>query len=358
MQIGIHSFAAVLSDPATGIALSPADRLAHLIEEAELADRAGIDVFAIGEHHRAEFLDAAPNVLLAAMAARTERIRLTSGVTVLSATDPVRVFQEFATIDLLSRGRAEIIVGRGSFVEAFPLFGLRMEDYDAVFAEKLDLLLKLRAGNNLHWSGRFRPSLTGQAVFPRPMQAQLPISLGAGGTPQSFIRAGTLGLPLMIGIISGTFRQFRPLVDLYRAAWNKAGHPPEGCKVGINTFGLVADTAEAAREAFYPGWQHLFGIAAKERGWPRPTRAQFDAACGPEGTYLIGDPQTVAARAIAASEVLGGVSRISLQIGVSLLRHRTTMHAIDLLGAKVAPVVRLAAAGDAAPPRQGRRTGL
>jgi len=299
-------------------------------------------VFAVGEHHRREFLDSAPAILLAAIAARTKNVRLTSAVTVLSATDPVRVFQEFATIDLLSRGRAEIIVGRGSFAEAIPLFGLRREDYDRLFVEKLDLLLQLRETNNLHWSGRFRPALTGQAVYPRPYQQKMPIALGAGGTPQSFVRAGTLGLPLMIGIIGGEFRQFRPLVDLYRDAWSKAGHPPEDCRVGINTFGLVSDTTKAAKEQFFPGWQYLLGEVGRERGWSRPTREQFEATCGPFGAFLIGDPQTVAAKAVAASEALGGVSRISLQLGTALLPHATMTRAIELLGAEVAPMVRAA----------------
>lgn len=241
---------------------------------------------------------------------------------------------------MLSRGRAEIIVGRGSFVEAFPLFGLRQEDYDRLFAEKLDLLLQLRETNNLHWSGRFRPALTGQAVYPRPYQQRMPIALGAGGTSQSFVRAGTLGLPLMIGIIGGEFRQFRPLVDLYRNAWSKAGHPPEDCRVGINTFGLVSDTIEEAKEQFFPGWQYLLGQVGRERGWSTPTRQQFEAMCGPYGVFLIGDPQTIAAKAVAASEALGGVSRISLQLGTALLPHATTTRAIELLGTEVAPIVR------------------
>jgi len=215
MQIGLDSFVAVRPDPVTGVTPAPAERMAHLLDEIALADRVGLDVFGIGEHHRSDFLDSAPNVILAA-AARTQRIRLTSAVTVLSAHDPVRVFQDFATLDLISQGRAEIVAGRGSFTEAFPLFGLDFDDYDSLFAEKLELLLKLRAETQVHWSGRHRAALTGQGVYPRPMQAELPIWLGVGGTPQSFIRAGVLGLPLMVAIIGGEPHRFRPLIDLYR----------------------------------------------------------------------------------------------------------------------------------------------
>lgn len=340
MQIGIHSFASIMGDPESGLTVPPSQRLVDLIEEAEIADGVGLDVFAVGEHHRREFLDSAPAIILAAIASRTRNIRLTSAVTVLGATDPVRVFQEFATIDLISAGRAEIIVGRGSFGEAFPLFGLDTNDYDALFAEKLDLLLKLRESEGIHWKGRFRPALSGQSVFPRPYQRTLPVALGAGGTPASFVRAGTLGLPLMIGIIGGEFRQFQRLIALYRAAWHAAGHPPEQCRVGINTFGMVAETTQAAKEAFYPGWQSIFARVGRERGWAPPTRAQFEHMCGPDGTFLIGDPQTVAAKTIAANAVLGGVSRVSFQLGTALLPHRVTTDAIRLLGSEVAPIVR------------------
>lgn len=357
MEIGIHSFVPMVRHPASGLEISPSERFANLLDEAEIADQVGIDVFAIGEHHRAEFLDSAPAIILTAMAARTKNIRLTSAVTVLGASDPVRVFQEFATLDLISNGRAEIIVGRGSFGEAFPLFGFQRDDYDALFAEKLDLLLRLRETTNLHWSGRYRPALTGQAIFPRPQQAVLPVALGAGGTPQSFIRAGTLGLPLMIGIIGGEFRHFRPLVDLYRKAWKQAGHPPEGCKVGINTFGFVGETSQQAKDAFFPGWQHLFALSAVERGWAPPSRAQFEATCGPGGVFLIGDPETVAAKAIEANEVLGGLSRISFQLGVALLPHETMKHAIQLLGTEVGPAVRQVTEADRSCPVEPQAAG-
>src|SRR5882672_9706164 len=234
MQIGIDSFAAAISDPATGLKLSPVERMQNLLEEIELADQVGLDVFGIGEHHRAEFLDSAPAVILSAAASRTKNIRLSSAVTVLSAADPVRVFQEFATLDLISHGRAEIVAGRGSFTESYPLFGLRLEDYDTLFAEKLDLLLAIRANTHVHWSGEHRPPLTGQAIFPRPLQDPLPIWIGVGGTPESFVRAGALGLPLMVAIIGGQPARFRPLMDLYRETGLRAGHPPDQLEVGLH----------------------------------------------------------------------------------------------------------------------------
>src|SRR5216110_565565 len=242
MQIGIDSFAAAYDD--ASLAVSPSDRLRNLIEEIEYADQVGLDVFGIGEHHRQDFLDSAPAVILAAAAARTSRIRLTSAVTVLSSADPVRVFESFATLDLLSQGRAEMVVGRGSFVDSFPLFGYRLEDYDSLFAEKLDLLLKIRDNEHVHWTGRHRPALTGQGVYPRPLQDPLPIWLGVGGTPGSFVRAGSMGLPLMVAIIGGETYRFRPLVDLYREAGKRAGYSPEQLKVGIHSLGYVADTTE------------------------------------------------------------------------------------------------------------------
>src|ERR687884_697683 len=238
MQVGIDSFAAW--DDA-GMSVSPSERLRRLVEQIEYSDKIGLDVFGVGEHHRREFLDSAPAVILSAAAARTQRIRLTSAVTVLSAADPVRIFQEFATLDLLSKGRAEMVVGRGSFIEAFPLFGFRLEDYESLFEEKLDLLLKIRDNEHVHWSGEYRPALTGQGVYPRPMQNPLPIWLGVGGTPQSFIRAGMLGLPLMVAIIGGETRQFRPLIDLYREAGRRAGHSPDQLRVGIHSIGYVAE---------------------------------------------------------------------------------------------------------------------
>lgn len=339
MQIGIDSFVATTRDPHSGATLPASERLQNLLEEIERADDVGLDVFGIGEHHRHDFADSAPAVILAAAAARTRRIRLTSAVTVLSADDPVRVFQDFATLDLISQGRAEIIVGRGSFVEAYPLFGLDLADYDSLFTEKLDLLLKLRAGTKVHWSGRHRSALTGQGVYPRPLQNPLPIWLGVGGTPESFVRAGTLGLPLMVAIIGGQPHRFRPLVDLYREAGRRAGHPEEKLKVGIHSLGYVADTNERAADEFFPGYAWSFTEIGKERGWPPTTRAHFEAGRGPSGALLVGDPETVAAKILAVSQALGGISRISFQMSVAALPHAQTLRAIELLGAEVLPRV-------------------
>ncbi len=344
IEIGIDSFAALFPDVATGRTLTGAERVANLLEEVEAADRAGLDVFGIGEHHRAEFLDSAPAILLAAAAARTTSIRLTSAVTVLSAADPVRVFQEFATLDLIAAGRAEIVVGRGSFGEAYPLFGLERDDYDTLFTEKLGLLLKIRDNTHVEWTGRHRPTLTGQGVYPRPQQARLPIWVGVGGTPASFARAGALGLPLMVAIIGGEFRRFRPLVELYRQAGQRAGHPPEALRVGVHAFGFVGQTSAQARDAFFPGWAHMFTTIGRERGWSPATRRQFDAMCGPSGAYLIGDPETVAEKALAASEALGGISRLTFQMSSASLEHGAMVRSIELLGTRVAPVVRAASA--------------
>src|ERR1035437_2056025 len=254
MQIGIDSFAAAISDPATSLTLSPVERMQHLLEEVEVADEVGLDVFGVGEHHRSEFLDSAPAIILAAAAARTKRIRLTSAVTVLSAADPVRVFQEFATLDLISHGRAEIVAGRGSSTEAFPLFGFDLKDYDSLFSEKLDLLLTVRENTHVHWRGRHRAPVTGQAVYPRPLQNPLPIWVGVGGTPESFVRAGTLGLPLMVAIIGGEPKRFRPLIDLYREAGYRAVDSAEKLIVGLHALGFLGDTTQRAADDFYPGY--------------------------------------------------------------------------------------------------------
>ena len=339
MQIGVDSFGAVISDPATGLTISPVQRMQNLLEEIELADQVGLDVFGIGEHHRVEFLDSAPAVILAAAAMRTKNIRLTSAVTVLSAADPVRVFQEFATLDLISSGRAEIVAGRGSFVEAFPLFGLHVEDYDSLFSEKLDLLLKIRENTHVQWTGKHRAPLTGQAVYPRPLQNPLPIWVGVGGTPSSFVRAGTLGLPLMVAIIGGEPRRFRPLIDLYREAGQRAGHSADKLVVGLHSIGFLGDTTLQAADDFYPGYAHTFTEIGKERGWPPTTRAQFDAVRGPTGALLIGDAETVAQKILYVSEALGGISRITFQMGVSTLAHQKMLRAIEILGTRVAPIV-------------------
>src|SRR5881628_1070618 len=347
MEIGVDSFVAATVDPA-GRAVDPARNLSELLEAITLADEVGLDVFGIGEHHRREFLDSSPTLILAAAAARTRRIRLTSAVTVLSAADPVRVFQEFATLDLLSSGRAEIVAGRGSFIEAFPLFGLELEDYDSLFAEKLDLLLKIRENTHVRWSGKHRAPLTGQGVYPRPLQDPLPIWLGVGGTPESFVRAGALGLPLMVAIIGGETRRFRPLVDLYREAGRRAGFSPDRLKVGVHSLGYVAETAKQAADDFFPGYARAFGSIGKERGWGPVTRAQFDAQLTPNGALLVGTPDEVAAKILRHSEALGGISRITFMMNGASLPHLKLMSAIDLIASGVAPVLRQELASSAA----------
>ncbi|HEY0308398.1 MAG TPA: LLM class flavin-dependent oxidoreductase [Acidobacteriaceae bacterium] len=339
MQIGLDSFIAAVPDPATGITPSGVERMGQLLEEIECADRFGLDVFGLGEHHRPEYLDSAPAVILAAAAARTKTIRLTSAVTVLSAADPVRVFQEFATLDLISGGRAEMVVGRGSFIESFPLFGLELKDYDSLFVEKLDLLLAIRETTHVTWAGKHRAALTGQGIYPRPLQERIPIWLGVGGTPESFIRAGMLGLPLMVAIIGGEPHRFRPLIDAYREAGRRAGHAPETLKVGVHALGYVADTDKQAADDFFPGYAEAFTKIGKERGWPPVTRGQFDALLGPTGALVVGSPKTVAAKVLRIHESLGGIARISFQMSVVALRHDRLLHAIELLGTEVAPRV-------------------
>jgi probable LLM family oxidoreductase len=338
MEVGIDSFAAAFDD--ASLAVNPSERLQDLVKQIERADQVGLDVFGVGEHHRREFLDSAPAVILGAAAARTQRIRLTSAVTVLSAADPVRVFQEFATLDLLSHGRAEMVAGRGSSIEAFPLFGLRLEDYDSLFAEKLDLLLKIRDNEHVHWSGEYRPTLTGQGIYPRPLQKPLPIWVGVGGTPQSFVRTGVLGLPLMVAIIGGETRHFRPLIDLYREAGRRAGHSPDQLKVGIHSLGYVAETTQEAADDFFPGYARAFTDVGKERGWPAVTRAGFDAQRGSQGALIIGDPNEVVKKIVRHSKALGGISRITFQMNVASLSQVKMMRAIELLGTQVAPALR------------------
>ncbi len=345
MQIGIDSFVAGVPDPATGVIADAADRMARLLEEVEAADRAGLDSFGVGEHHRPEFLDAAPAVILAAAAARTKTIRLASAVTVLTAADPVRVFQEFATVDLISGGRVDLVVGRGSFGEAFPLFGMDPADYDSLFAEKLGLLLKLRATTEVTWSGRHRPPLTGQGVYPRPVQRPLPVWVGVGGTPASFARAGTLGLPLMVAIIGGEPAHFRPLVDLYRDAGRRAGHPAEHLRVGVHAFGYAADTDARAADEFFPGYAADMNRIGRERGWAPMTRGRFDALLDAGGALAVGGPDAVAAKVAEYDAALGGIDRFNFQMSVARLPHERMLRAIDLIGTRVAPVVRRSAAG-------------
>lgn len=337
MQVGIDSFAAWDN---SGLSLSPSERLRKLVEQIEYADKMGVDLFGIGEHHRKEFLDSAPTVILGAAAARTQRIRLTSAVTVLSATDPVRLFQEFATLDLLSQGRVEMVVGRGSFVEAFPLFGLRLEDYDSLFAEKLDLLLNIRDNERVQWSGEYRPALNGQGIYPRPLQNPLPIWLGVGGSPESFVRAGQLGLPLMVAIIGGETRRFKPLVDLYRESGRQAGYSDDQLKVGVHSLGYVAESTKQAADDFFPGYSRTMTEIGKERGWPKMTRDHFEAQMGPQGALIIGEPGEVIQKIVRHSKALGGISRITFMMNPASLPHEKLMRATELIGTQIAPALR------------------
>jgi len=338
MEIGIDSFAAVFSNEKVA-QRNDVLAMAQLLERIEAADKAGLDVFGIGEHHRKEFLDSAPAVILAAAAARTSRIRLTSAVTVLSALDPVRAFQNFATLDLISNGRAEMVVGRGSSIEAFPLFGFDLNDYDALFSEKLELLLKIRDNEFVTWSGKFRPALKNLGVYPRPSQQPFPVWLGVGGTPESFVRAGTLGLPLMVAIIGGETHRFRPLVDLYREAGKKAGFAPEQLKVGLHSLGYVGKTNEEAIRDFYPGYAASMTKIGRERGWPEMTRERFEAQLGAKGALVVGDPAEVAAKILRHSEALGGIQRFTFQMDSADLSHEKLVESIELIGGEVVGLV-------------------
>jgi probable LLM family oxidoreductase len=323
MEVGIDSFAARMSGN-NEWAANDTIAMAELLERMEHADRMGLDYFGIGEHHRKGFLDAAPTVILAAAAARTSQIRLGSAVTVLSAADPVRVFQSHATLDLISAGRAEMVAGRGSFIDAYPLFGL-------------ELLLQIRDQETVTWKGRFRPALHNQSIYPRPHQNPFPIWLGVGGTRQSFIRAGMLGLPLMVAIIGGETHRFKPLIDLYRQAGAVAGHPPEQLKVGLHSLGYVAATTQEAHEAFFPGYAASMTRIGKERGWPPTTRAHFEAQVGPTGALLVGSPDEVAEKIIRHSAALGGISRVTFQLDTAELPHEKLMETIGLIGQELKP---------------------
>ncbi len=333
MQIGIDSFAAASPDK------SSVQSINELLERIEHADKVGLDVFGVGEHHRKEFLDSANAVILAAAASRTKKIILTSAVSVLSATDPVRLFQQFSTLDLVSSGRAEMVVGRASFIDAFPLFGLRLEDYDELFVEKLDLLLKIRESETITWKGKFRPALHNQAIYPRPVQERLPIWIGVGGTPESFVRAGSMGLPLMVAVIGGETHRFRPLIDMYRRAGEKAGFAPAQLIVGLHSLGYVAETTDQAHEEYFPGYQEMFTKIGKERGWGPITREHFDAQAGPLGAFLVGNPEEVAEKILRHSKALGGISRLTFQMDNAGLSHEKLKNAIELIGTKVRPIV-------------------
>ena len=339
MEIGVYTFAELTPDPDTGATVATAQRLTDLIEEIELADEVGLDVFGVGEHHRSDFAVSSPAVVLAAAAARTRRIRLTSAVTVLSSDDPVRVFQDFSTLDLLSNGRAEIMVGRGSFIESFPLFGYGLDDYDSLFAEKLDLLMKLRESETIRWNGQHRPALNGMGVYPRPLQNPLPIWVAVGGTPASVERAGRLGLPLALAIIGGEPERFGPLVAHYRESGRRAGHPPERLKVSINSHAYVADTAEQAAEEFYRPYATMMTRIGRERGWPPMTRQQYETMRSPKGSLLVGSVDQVIEKILRERQIFDH-QRFLAQLTVGTLPHAQVMRAIELLGTRVAPVIR------------------
>ncbi|MGE3831525.1 MAG: LLM class flavin-dependent oxidoreductase [Parvibaculaceae bacterium] len=334
MEIGTYTFADVA--PGAGPA-DVAQRMANLIEEMETADRAGLTVFGVGEHHRPDYSASAPAMLLAAGAVRTKSIRLTSAVTVLGSDDPVRVFQSFATLDLLSNGRAELMAGRGSFIESFPLFGYELDDYDALFAEKLDLLLKLRESEHVAWSGKFRPPLNGEGVYPRPLQNPLPLWIAVGGTPQSAVRTGMLGLPMALAIIGGEPARFSPFVDLYREAGERAGRS-QNLKLGLNMHGFIAETSAQARDIFFPSYAAVMSRIGRERGWPPVTRAQFDASCGPRGHLLVGSPDEVADKIVAHHKMFGH-DRLLVQMALGTMPHEPLLRAYELLGTKVASQV-------------------
>ena len=341
MEIGVYTFAELTPDPDTGATVSPGQRLNDLIEEIELADQVGLDVFGVGEHHRSDFAVSSPAVVLAAAAARTKRIRLTSAVSVLSSDDPVRVFQDFATLDLLSKGRAEIMVGRGSFIELFPLFGYDLADYDSLFAEKLDLLLQLRETEKVRWTGEHRAALSGLGVYPRPLQNPLPVWIAVGGTPASVERAGRLGLPLALAIIGGEPERFAPLVAYYRECGRLAGHPTERLKVSINSHAYVADTAEQAAEEFYGPYSTMMTQVGRERGWPPMTRQQYEAMRSPRGSLLVGSTDQVIDKILKEREFFDN-QRFLAQLTVGTMPHAQVLRAIELLGTRVAPEVRRA----------------
>jgi probable LLM family oxidoreductase len=339
MELGVYTFAELAKDPKTGTTIAPEQRLRDLMEEIELADQVGLDVFGVGEHHRPDFAVSTPAVVLAAAAVRTERIRLSSAVSVISSDDPVRVFQEFATVDLLSGGRAEIMAGRGSFIESFPLFGYDLDDYDELFAEKLDLLLRIRAGEHVSWSGKHRASIDNRGIYPRPVQDPLPVWIAVGGTPQSVVRAAVLGLPLAVAIIGGQPARFAPLVQLYREAAEEAGHDPATLPVSINSHSYVADSSQQAGDEYFPSYAVMMNRIGRERGWSPLARPDFDASRGPRGALVVGSPQEVIEKILFEHELFGH-QRFLAQMSVGTMPHAQVMRSIELLGTEVAPVVR------------------
>lgn len=338
-ELGVYSFAELTPDPATGAMVSPAERLQNLVETIELADQVGLDVFGIGEHHRPEFVSSAPVVILAAAAARTKTIQLSTAVTVLSSDDPVRVFQDFATLDLLSKGRAEIMAGRGSFIESFPLFGYDLNDYNELFAEKLALLLKLRDSEKITWSGKHRPALENLGVYPRPYQEKLPIWVAVGGTPESVVRAATLGLPMALAIIGGKPEHFAPFIELYRRAAEQAGHDLAQLPVSINSHGFIADNVKQAADDYYPTAAIVMNKIGRERGWAPMTRQQMETSRLLRGADFVGSPAEIIEKILFQHEIFHH-QRLLLQLGVGTIAHAKVMRAIELLGTEVAPVVR------------------
>ncbi|KPJ83660.1 MAG: luciferase [Gemmatimonas sp. SG8_23] len=339
MEIGIYSFVETALDPVTGTQSGARDRMARILEEIEVADSAGLDVFGIGEHHRPDYVSSSPAVILSAAAARTRQIRLTSAVTVLSSDDPVRVFQDFATLDLISNGRAEIMAGRGSFTESFPLFGQDLGDYDELFAEKLDLLMKLREEERVTWRGRHRPAIDGRSVFPRPVQDPIPLWIAVGGNPPSVVRAASLGLPMALAIIGGMPERFAPFAQLYREAARRAGHDPATLPISINAHGFLGDDPVEAAELAYPAFAETMGRIGRERGWPPPTRAQFDAEAQLRGALFMGGAQDVVEKILFQWELFRH-DRFLIQLTVGPMPHDKVLRAIEILGTEVAPVVR------------------
>lgn len=339
MEIGIYTFGEMTVDPSTGQRISAQERIRNLMEEIELADQLGLDVFAIGEHHRPDFAVSSPQIILAAASERTTNIRLSSAVTVLSSDDPVRVFQDFSTVDLLSNGRAEIMAGRGSFIESFPLFGYDLEDYDDLFEEKLQLLVKLNDNENITWKGKFRPSISARGVYPRPVQDKLPIWVAVGGTPESVVRAATMRLPMLIAIIGGLPERFVPLFDLYRRSAKEAGHDPSEMPVGIGSHGFISDSSSQAADEFYPPFADVMSRIGRERGWPPMNREQYDMMCTPKGALFVGSPQQIIDKILYQHELFG-LSRFLLQMSVGTMPHKKLMHSIELYGTVVAPAIR------------------
>lgn len=338
-ELGVYSFAERTPDPRTGATESPGQRLRNLVEEIVLADQVGLDVYGLGEHHRPEYVSSAPAVALAAAAGRTSRIRLSSAVSVLSSDDPVRVFQSFAMLDLVSQGRAEIMAGRGSFIESFPLFGYDLNDYEALFEEKLDLLLRLREQERVTWRGEHRPSLHDAGIYPRPEQDRIPVWLAVGGTPGSAVRAGRLGLPMALAIIGGRPERFTPLVEVYREAARRAGHDDGAMRLSVNGHGFIAGSHREALDVSYPSAAAVMNQIGRERGWPPLTRVQYERDAEPEGHLMLGEPEEVAAKILRQHELFGH-QRVMIQLSVGSLPHDRVMNAIELYGTRVAPQVR------------------